>query len=240
MVSQVLSRELALRIALAAKVLPGVDVRRLLQVLADKVGTPLTEAKLAAVTVTHLKAGLNSLDGEEDGEDAGIGMEYLKQAVRFLWGEEVEAPDLPVVQSYGDGDMPGSVRVAVASNGAELLDGHYGSCARFLVYQVSPDEIRLIDIRSAAGADSAEDKNAFRAELIADCHVAYVQSIGGPAAAKVVRAGLHPMKVPDGGNAPQVLAQLQTVMAGSPPPWLAKIVGVPAEQRVRFAVEGGK
>lgn len=237
MVSQALSRELALRIALAARVLPGIDVRRLLQVLADKVGAPLTEAKLATVTVTHLKAGLSSLDGEEDGEDAGIGMEYLKQAVRYLWGEEVDAPGLPAVQPFDAGDMPGSVRVAVASNGADNLDGHYGSCPRFLVYQVNPAEVRLIDIRSTDGADNAEDKNAFRAALIDDCHVVYVQSIGGPAAAKVIRAGLHPMKVPEGGSAPEVLAQLQTVMAGSPPPWLAKIIGVPAEQRVRFATE---
>ncbi len=237
-VSQTLSREPALRVALAARVLPGVDVRRLLQVLDDRVGAPLTAEKLAAVTVTHLKAGLAGPAGGGGGEGPGIDMECLEQAVRCLWGEETEASDrAPAVQPYRDGDMPGSIRVAVASNGAEALDGHYGSCLRFLVYQVGPDEVRLIDIRPTDGADRAGDKNAFRAGLIGDCHVAYLQSIGGPAAARVVRAGVHPLKVPEGGNAPQVLAQLQAVMAGSPPPWLAKIVGVPARQRVRFSVE---
>ncbi len=146
----------------------------------------------------------------------------------------------PVVQSYREGDMPGSIRVAVASNGAEALDGHYGSCSRFLVYQVGPGEVRLIDSRPTDGSDQAGDKNAFRAGLIGDCHVVYLQSIGGPAAARVVRAGVHPLKVPEGGDAPQVLAQLQAVMAGSPPPWLAKIVGVPARQRVRFTMEAGE
>jgi nitrogen fixation protein NifX len=235
-VSQTLSREVALHIALAVRVLPGVDVRRLLQVLDDRVGAPLTAEKLATVTVTRLKAGLSGLAGEGDGEGSGIGRESLEQAVRCLWGEGV-GTSLPAVQSYRDGDMPGSIRVAVASNGAEALDGHYGSCLRFLVYQVGPVEVRLIDIRPTDGADRAGDKNAFRAGLISDCHVAYLQSIGGPAAARVVRAGVHPLKVPEGGNAPQVLAQLQAVMAGSPPPWLAKIVGVPARQRVRFTVE---
>ncbi|GBE11212.1 dinitrogenase iron-molybdenum cofactor [bacterium BMS3Bbin12] len=236
-VSQIPAREPALRIALAARVLPGVDVRRLLQVLDDRVGAPLTAEKLAAVTVTRLKGGLA---GEEDGEGSGIGMEHLEQAVRCLRGEEAGAPDRPpAVRPYRDGDMPGSIRVAVASNGAEALDGHYGSCSRFLIYQVGPGEVRLIDIRSTDGADRAEDKNTFRAGLIGDCHVAYLQSIGGPAAARVVRAGVLPLKVPEGGNAPEVLAQLQAVMAGSPPPWLAKIVGVPARQRVRFTVEAG-
>lgn len=235
--AQSISREVALRIGLAAKVLPGVDARQLLEVLKERLGFPFTEARLTKMTVTDLKTGLASLDGEEDSEDTGISMEYLKLAVRYLWGEEGIEPDLPEVQAYQDGDMPVSIRVAIGSNGADDIDGHYGSCPRFLVYQVSPDEIRLVDIRSTEGADNAEDKNAFRAELICDCHVMYVQSIGGPAAAKVVRSGIYPMKIPEGGKAPETLAKLQSVMSGSPPPWLAKIIGVPAEKRTKFTAE---
>ena len=232
-----MSREIALRVGLAARVLPGVDTRQLLEVLKERVGLPLSEQRLSNVTVTHLKTGLASLDGEEDHEDTGISMEYLKLAVRYLWGEADVEPDLPKPQAYEEGDMPGSIRIAVASNGAQGLDGHYGSCKRFLVYQVSPEEIRLIDLRSAAGADEAEDKNAYRAQLIKDCHVMYVQSIGGPAAAKVVRAGIYPMKVAEGGNAPEVLADLQQVMKGHPPPWLAKVLGVPVELRTKFTAQ---
>ena len=235
--AQSISREVALRIGLAAKVLPGVDARQLLEVLKERLGFPFTEARLTKMTVTDLKTGLASLDGEEDSEDTGIGMEYLKLAVRYIWGEEGIEPDLPEVQAYQDGDMPGSIRVAIGSNGADEIDGHYGSCPRFLVYQIAPDDIRLVDIRSTDGADKAEDKNAFRAELISDCHVMYVQSIGGPAAAKVVRAGIYPMKIPEGGKAPETLAKLQSVMSGSPPPWLAKIIGVPAEKRTKFTAE---
>lgn len=232
-----LTRELALRIGLAAKVLPGIDVRQLMQVLDNRVGAPITEAKLKKVTVTHLKTGLSSLDGEEDGEDAAISMEYLKLAVRYLWGEEGIEEALPDIQPYKEGDMPGSIRVAVASNGAEELDGHFGSCPRFLVYQMNKDDIRLIDLRPTDGADEAEDKNAFRTDLIKDCHVLYVQSVGGPAAAKVVRGGIYPLKHPEGGNARNVLTDLQKVMENSPPPWLAKILGISAEQRVRFSAE---
>lgn len=232
-----LQRELALRIGLAAKVLPGISVQQLLEVLKERVGMPLTEDKLKSVTVTHLKTGISSVSGEEDVEDAGVPMEYYKLAVRYLWGDEDIEPNLPSVLPYEEGDLTDSIRVAIASNGADQLDGHFGSCPRFLVYQLSVDEMRLIDIRKTDGADEAEDKNAFRANLIKDCHVMYVQSIGGPAAAKVVKAGIYPMKKPDGGPATESLAELQAVMGGHPPPWLAKILGVPAEQRTKYAAE---
>ena len=69
-----IEREAALRIGLASKVLPGVDARRLLATLVERLGEPLTEQRLTKITVTDLKTGLSSLDGEEDGEDADIGM----------------------------------------------------------------------------------------------------------------------------------------------------------------------
>lgn len=237
MAAQALERDAALRIGMAAKVLPGVDTRRLLDTLVDRIGEPLTNARLSKVTVTDLKTGLASLDGEEDGEDAAIGMEPLKLAVRYLWGEETDLPYMPVVMEYSEGAMPESIRIAIASNGGEELDGHFGSCPYFLIYQVSTEEVRLIDIRNTEGASESDDRNAFRANLCTDCHVMYVQSVGGPAAAKIVRTGIYPMKVPDGGNARDVMANLQNVMGDKPPPWLAKILGVPAEQRTKYAAE---
>ncbi len=123
--------------------------------------------------------------------------------------------------------MAGVIRVACASNGDEMLDGHFGSCEHFLIYQVSPKEVLLLEERPTAAADDAEDKNVARAALINDCQVVFVQSIGGPAAAKVVRAGVHPVKVPKPAPTREVLAKLQTALV-NPPPWLAKAMGVPA------------
>ena len=230
-----LSRELALRIALASRVLPGVDVKRLIDILHDKVGRPLDDEKLKAITVTNLKTGIGSLDGEEDGEDIGIGLENIKLAVRYLWGEEEGDENLPQVQIYKEGDLPESIRVAVASNTGSLLNGHFGSCIRFLVYQLARNDYRLIDIRSTVDADSSDDRNGYRAELIKDCHVLFVQSIGGPAAAKVIRADIYPIKVPDVIDAVEKLKEFQQVFDAAPP-WLAKALGRSAEERKRFAV----
>ncbi len=225
-----MSRDTALRIALAARALPGTGVGQLLEILHQRVDGPLTEESLQGVTVTDLKVGLAG--SEEDVDLLDTPMSALKEAVRILWGETV-ADDLP--QPVALSEMPaGSIRVAIASNNGAQLDGHFGTCLRFLVYQVSAGEQTLVDIRSTLEAEEAEDRNAFRAELIKDCQVLYVVSIGGPAAAKVVRAGIHPLKKPQGGEAGAVLAELQQVMAGSPPPWLAKLLGKSAEERVRF------
>jgi nitrogen fixation protein NifX len=229
-----MNRETALRIALAARAMPGISVGQLLEILHQRIDGELTEESLQTVTVTDLKTGFASADGEEDGEDIGIGLPAMKDAVRILWGEHVtEALPQPVAL---DSLAQGSIRVAIASNNGERLDGHFGSCLRFLIYQVSPSGKALVAIRSALEADFAEDKNAYRAELIEDCQVLYVVSIGGPAAAKVVKTGIYPMKKIDGGHADEILAELQQVMASAPPPWLAKLLGIAAEQRVRFAL----
>jgi nitrogen fixation protein NifX len=231
-----IDRDTALRIALAARTLPDVDLGTLIDVLNDRLGAPLDLDKLSRITVTDLKTGIGSTDGEEDGEDFGdrTGLEPIKLAVRVLWGETTEDDTLPAAQPYAEGDMPGSIRVAIASNSGDNLDGHFGSCLRYLVYQVSADDVRLVDIRSALEADLADDKNGFRVGLIKDCQVMYVVSIGGPAAAKVNRADIWPMKKIEGGKAIDVLAEVQNAMRATPPPWLAKILGVAHEQRLKY------
>lgn len=227
--SQAMTREAALRIGLAARELNGASITGLVQALAGKLGLPLTEARLETLTLSDLRQLL-----ADEGGSVGVEPECLKRAVRLLWGDGVSGSQLPPVDRYADGEMPGSIRVACASNGGEELDGHFGSCERFLIYQVAPGELRLLAVRPTLEADHAEDRNAARARLIADCQVVYVQSIGGPAAAKVVRAGAHPVKVPRAGPAREILVRLQQTLQ-SPPPWLAKVMGVKARSLEKFA-----
>ncbi|NMG71251.1 dinitrogenase iron-molybdenum cofactor biosynthesis protein [Parazoarcus communis] len=228
-----ITREAALRIALAGRAMPGISLPLLIDVLQNRIGKDEIDADdLRTVTVTDLKTAFASADGEEDGEDIGIGLEAMKLAVRILWGD-TEGENLPPIQPYDEGDMPDSVRVALASDSGEALNGHFGSCMRYLVYQVSAQETRLVGVRDALEADFAEDKNGFRVQLISDCHVLYVVSVGGPAAAKVIKGGIYPIKRIEGGAAAEVLAEFQQMMTQSPPPWLAKILGVDAGQRLK-------
>lgn len=229
-----LDRDIALRIALATRILPGVEIAELVDILHERVGSPLDDEKLKSVTVTNLKTGIGSHDGEEDGEDIGIGLANIKLAVRYLWGEEVEDESIPAIEVYKEGDISDSIRVAISSNSGATLNGHFGSCLRYLVYQLSKDDMRLVDIRSAVDADDSDDRNLFRVELIKDCHVVFVQSVGGPAAAKIIRANIYPIKIPDVIEATDQLTKFQAVF-DAPPPWFSKILGLSAEQRKRFS-----
>jgi nitrogen fixation protein NifX len=228
--STVITKIAALRIAQAARVLDNVNAGAFAAKLGEQIGLPITEEKLAKITVADIKL---ILSGEET-VDPDVDNASIKLAVRHLWGVSDEDETLPKPAVYTDGDLPGSLRVAVASNTEENLDGHFGSCPRFLIYQVGLKEIRLIEIRSTSITDDAEDKNVARANLIKDCQIVYVQSIGGPAAAKAVRANIHPVKAPEGGKANIALQRLQAVL-DAPPPWLAKILGVKAKSLSRFA-----
>ena len=228
-----LSRELALRIGLAARALPDTDAKRLFTVLTHCLGLPITEDKIGSLNLKTLKAA-------QAGEFSDIDDVSLKKALHILkHNVETGETQKPDIQAYVEGDMPGSIRIACASNDAINVDGHFGSCNQFMIYQVSADEARLIDIRCTDIPDGLEvdDKNLFRAELIQDCQVIYMASVGGPAAAKIVKLGIHPIKLQGIESITGIINQLQTVIAGTPPPWLAKVMGIEANNRFRFERE---
>lgn len=211
-------KEVAERIGLAVRSLPGVEIAYLVEKLITRFGAPITVEKLSAIQASELKKMVENLRDAPQSDE-------IRMAVRYLWGEGEGLDQLPQVQPYAPGELPHSVRVAVASNTGENLDGHFGSARRFLIYQVACDQAKLIAIRDPLACEDAEDPNAARAKLIDDCQLLYVHSIGGPAAAKVIRAGIHPVKFPQGGPAAAAIARLQETLK-SPPPWLARIMGV--------------
>ncbi len=228
-----ITRELALRIGLAARVLPDTDAKSLFNVLSDNLGLPLTENKIAGITLNTFKnAQVSSLSTIDDS--------LLSQAIHILKTDvETGEPVIPTIQDYQEGDLPGSIRIAFASNDNFHVDGHFGNCNQFMIYQVSATDAQLIGIRTPDEANhpEIEDKNTYRAELIKDCQVLYIASVGGPAAAKIVKIGIHPLKLSSIESIVDVIQQLQAVIAGTPPPWLAKVMGIDANQRFRFERE---
>ena len=224
-----LSRELALRIGLAARALPDTDAKRLLSVLTDCIDLPITEEKIARINLKTLKTA-------QSGEFSQVDDALLTHALSILKSGVTTETSVWETEAYTDGDMPGSVRIACASDDGINVDGHFGSCCQFMIFQMSDDEVRLIDIRDTAIPEGLEvdDKNLYRAELIQDCQVVYVASVGGPAAAKIVKLGIHPIKLAAIDPIAIVLGQLQSVIAYAPPPWLAKAMGVEASDRFKF------
>lgn len=218
------SKEVAFRITLATKVLPQVSPKTLIEGLKNHLGTEISEESLDQLTIPDLKTILSNIT--EENELSGV-----EEAVPILRGETANYQDwFPIEEKIEDSQ---SIQVAIASNNPEKLDGHFGSCDYYLIYQLTPETMRLIDVRLAIESDLAKEKTAFRVNLIKDCEILYLVSIGGPAAAKVVHANIYPLKKEEGGEAREFLAQLQSAIALSPPPWLAKIFGVRANERLK-------
>lgn len=228
------SEEAALRIGLAAKALPEKSVAEVIEALQDCLGETLDTDALSKITVKKLKKAFGqpeSIDDQQKGDL--IPTATLKEVAEILWGEKKDANSLPTPEPYQDGDMPNSIRIAISSNSGTKLDGHFGSCKRFLIYQLSTEKIKLIDLRSTTGDKEAEDKSDFRVDLIEDCDILYIVSIGGPPAAKVIQRGIYPIKIFEGGEATELLQELQQALINSPPPWLAKILGVADGERLK-------
>jgi len=218
-----LTDDMALRIGMASMALPGVELEEWVAIVIRAVGVPLSPERVKRLRLKRLReAGQLALRNLSD--------EQLRKAIACLRGHGVDMrATLPKPVPYKAGDMPGSLRVACASNRSDRIDAPFGSCDRFLIYQVSVDEIRLIDIREPRQAmssreSSPRDRFEQRIELLGDCQLLCSLTLGATAAASVVRAGIHALRSGSPCPAPQYLTDLQDVMAGTPPPWMDNLM----------------
>lgn len=115
-------------------------------------------------------------------------------------------------------------KIAFATNSGTQVDGHFSSCESFAIYQFDAEQSEFLETRSAS-QQSGVEKNDLRAAQLADCQLLYVASIGGPAAAKVIKSGIYPLKDPSESPIDTLLSKLQAVLQGTPPPWMAKLMG---------------
>jgi nitrogen fixation protein NifX len=107
----------------------------------------------------------------------------------------------------------------------QRVDAHFGWARNLAIYEVSPDGFQFAEVVQFDGdlkEDGAEDKLAPKIDAIRDCAIVYVAAIGGSAAAKVVNAKVHPVKVPGPQGIADILYRLVAVLQGTPPPWLRK------------------
>lgn len=132
------------------------------------------------------------------------------------------------------------MKIAFATSDGGAVDQHFGWCRRFDVYEVSATWAELVETRLLAPAGDDEDsKIESRLDRVRDCAILNVCDIGGSAAARVVAARIHPVKVPSGTPVGELLARLQAVLAGSPPPWLRKVLRAHEPQPAAWTPAGG-
>jgi nitrogen fixation protein NifX len=118
------------------------------------------------------------------------------------------------------------MKVAFTSSDGRTIDEHFGMAGQFRIWDVGPDSAEPVGAVSAiTTSDDEEDRISARASAIAGCAIVYTVKIGGPAAAKLVARRIHPMKTGAPVAIEEVVAKLQEVLRGRPPPWLRKAMG---------------
>ncbi|APO70328.1 nitrogenase iron-molybdenum cofactor biosynthesis protein NifX (plasmid) [Rhizobium gallicum] len=126
----------------------------------------------------------------------------------------------------------GALRVAIATQDMKSLDAHFGSAKRFAVYDVSRDDWKLVEVldfedvsdESGEHRTEGDDRITPKVEALKGCHLLFCLAIGGPSAAKVISAKIHPIKVPQPQSIEEVLSRTRTMLRTAPPPWLRKVL----------------
>ncbi|HLP68056.1 MAG TPA: nitrogen fixation protein NifX [Rhizobium sp.] len=130
-------------------------------------------------------------------------------------------------------DRPkGALRIAIATRDMKGLNAHFGSAKLFAVYDITPESWTFVeavgfgDVSDESGKHKTEgdDRITPKVEALKGCHLLFCLAIGGPSAAKVVSARIHPIKVPQPSSIEDVLSRTQTMLKTAPPPWLRKVL----------------
>src|SRR6266496_4654785 len=129
------------------------------------------------------------------------------------------------------------MKIAFATQDLQRVDAHFGWAKNIAVYDVTPERYDFVETFTFAGdlqEDGNEDKLAPKIDAIKDCAILYVAAIGGSGAARVVANNIHPMKVNQPEEITDLLAKLEDVLKGTPPPWLRKALAKDQERVLDF------
>ncbi len=118
------------------------------------------------------------------------------------------------------------MKIAFTTQDQVHINAHFGSASKIDVYEISADGYEFVETLRFGGdlkEDGNEDKLAPKVEALADCTIVYVSSIGGSAAARLIKKRITPVKAKsEEEEINDVLTQLVQTLKGNPPPWLRK------------------
>jgi nitrogen fixation protein NifX len=119
------------------------------------------------------------------------------------------------------------MKIAFCTQDLQRVDAHFGWAKNIAIYEVNPTSHQFVEAIQFDGdlqEDGNEDKLAPKIEAIKECAILYVAAIGGSGAARVVAHNIHPIKVAQPEPIAELLEKLRDVLAGTPPPWLRKVM----------------
>lgn len=131
--------------------------------------------------------------------------------------------------------LANAIKVAFASKDMQTINAHFGGAKEFVVYDISKDGFELSGvIKTDTSELNGDDKTDFKVKALKGINIMYCESIGGTAAAKVIRGGINPMKVQEPRKINEILTELVTMINDNPPPWVKKIMNIQTTEDPRL------
>ncbi|NJL89991.1 MAG: nitrogen fixation protein NifX [Coleofasciculaceae cyanobacterium SM2_1_6] len=128
------------------------------------------------------------------------------------------------------------MKIAFTTSDNIHIDAHFGSAKKIDVYEVDQASYSFVTTLKFDGElkeDGNEDKLLPKIEALRDCTIVYVSTIGGTAAARLIKHKITPIKAQsEEQEITDVLTKLVQTLNGNPPPWLRK-----ALQKPRLALD---
>ena len=122
------------------------------------------------------------------------------------------------------------MRIAVATQDRQRVDAHFASAKTFMFYDIGPEghtfleAVQFDNVSAEDGnhKEDGEDRLSAKINALEGASLLFCRAIGGPAAARVVRARVHPIKLPADEAISDVIDRVRAMLKGNPPPWLRK------------------
>jgi nitrogen fixation protein NifX len=118
------------------------------------------------------------------------------------------------------------MKIAFTTSDNLHINAHFGSARKIDVYEVDKAGYIFVTTLKFDGnlnEDGNEDKLLPKIEALHDCTIVYVSTIGGSAAARLIKQKITPIKAQsEEQEITDVLTKLVQTLNGSPPPWLRK------------------
>lgn len=114
--------------------------------------------------------------------------------------------------------------VGFASSDGLTIDSHFASAPSFAIYEFTMDSPGIYQENLVVkGREESEDKVDARIQILNQCAIIYCTQIGGPAAARLVQSGIHPVKALEGTPIADEVKRLDQLLSSPKlPPWLRK------------------
>lgn len=117
------------------------------------------------------------------------------------------------------------MKVAFATKDRITINDHFGWAKMFAIYDVTSSGYQLDHVAEVPeDYEEEEDKIHSKIRSLNGVSILYCEAIGPGAAARVIKAKIHPIKVKEPKSIEEEAQALVNLLNSNPPPWIRRII----------------